>query len=175
MSKEARLEQARRDRQIAIDAVRQKADKEIESLLAEIEAEKKPKLRHGDYGFWRWNRSSHYIIVLNKKDELCYQWEKGLGVKTQLVLDNTEDFVAQGNIFDDLKAMQEDVTASTEDFVINHVDEDLGKQNICMGVAVHKGGFYLRSNGVFHATESELKRIHAFIGRRLATLKRRQK
>ena len=57
MSKESRLKQARKDKQIAIEA----ADKKIESLLAEIEAEKKSGLRCGDYG----NKEGAKFVVIN--------------------------------------------------------------------------------------------------------------
>jgi len=169
MSTEAKLEE--------LKARQEATNKRIAELEQKLAEEKKPKLRHGDYGFWRWNRSSHYIIVLNKKDELCYQWEKGLGVKTQRVLGNAEDFVILGNAFDDIKSMQEDVTA----FAM----EATGHENTCgtvtVGDAINPRGLIFlsieRNDEIksTHLTDEEFEIFTKKCQSKLATLKRRKK
>ena len=117
MSKEARLEQARRDRQIAIDAARQKADKEIESLLAEIEAEKEPVLRHGDKFV---SDGTGYTYIYNSITDraVCLNYEASQVGANECFSGVPYTFLS--NECDDLKAMQEDVT----EFVIGGVDEE---------------------------------------------------
>ena len=105
MSKESRLEQARRDRQIAIDA----ADKEIESLLAEIEAEKEPELRHGDYGISRIGFPG--MVVRERHGGTLRTADSDYIFPNETVEENSfSPELLLGNVFDDLNAMQEDVT-----------------------------------------------------------------
>ena len=158
MSTEAKLEE--------LKARQEATNKRIAELEQKLAEEKKPKLRHGDYGFWRWNRSSHYIIVLNKKDELCYQWEKGLGVKTQRVLDNTEDFVILGNAFDDIKSMQEDVTEFT---FTSESDPLLVEVTDIDGIRLSVKG------AVIYVYRDEISSFVLKLRQMEATLKRRQK
>ena len=172
MSKEARLEQARRDRQIAIDA----ADKEIESLLAEIEAEKKPVLRHGDHD----GHMVYIDVISHLVDNKKYSYYNNFtalsdGLITNL--DGSDMGVIVGNIFDDLKAMQEDV----EEFEM----EATGHENTCGAVAVGdainpRGLIFLsieRNDEIksTHLTDEEFEIFTKKCQSKLATLKRRKK
>lgn len=115
---EAKLEQAHRDRTMQIGTLEQ-MDCEIESLKEQIAEEKKPKLRHGDYGLWDREASlssdNLTFIALEVGDKLHWlskdnsnsTYKKDCG---PVDYKNLDDFVKLGNIFDDLKALQEDVT-----------------------------------------------------------------
>ena len=78
---------------------------EIEKMIAE---ESKPKLRHGDYGTWEgdYGKGKAYLHV-QCDDSLspvsnteCYYGQTSVD----------DAYAIQGNVFDDLKAMQENVT-----------------------------------------------------------------
>ena len=91
----------------------EQVDKDIEALLAnkaeieaEIEAEKKPKLRHGDYGMCV-EAGKDRRIVINHEFKLV---TAGDGCLHDYEDDRYNPNPVLGNIFDDLEAMQEDVT-----------------------------------------------------------------
>ena len=123
----------------------EQVDKDIEALLAnkaeieaEIEAEKKPKLRHGDYGEWYGPNKNSFILDLSEatNNEYYGLWrvEDGdIGTRIGHSEANFSKSTILGNIFDDLRALQEDVTefeidaganqfATKASFFPNHVN-----------------------------------------------------
>jgi len=86
----------------SVQVNRDRLFQEQRNLEAMIEAEKNPKLRHGDYGY---NIHGNSRVRLNGKT----YYEEGE------VAGFMEDKLTkiEGNIFDDLKSMQEDVTEFT--------------------------------------------------------------
>lgn len=87
---------------------RDDTDKRIEELKATLAEEQKLKLRHGDYGFgtnWDCNDADAFVFTHQTSEEKSF-YASGMG---QINTDPDKHPVL-GNIFDDLKAMQEDVT-----------------------------------------------------------------
>ena len=85
--------------------------KMFDRKIAEIEAElaEEPKLRHGDYGY-RQGCTEPIIIMdsVNREERLCFRTKAGgMGEYTSVRHGNC---TLLGNIFDDLKAMEEDLT-----------------------------------------------------------------
>jgi hypothetical protein len=98
MSLQAKKEQCQRD----IEALEQnKAD-----LQRQIEAEGKVELRHGDYGFH--GDGDMWVVLMRKKGLEMFGSNSGSGRDANIPA--FDSYVKAGNIFDDLKAMQEDVT-----------------------------------------------------------------
>ena len=152
--------------------------KRIAELKAELKAEMNPKVKSGDIWLdghpvmylteWRIaNRNNQKGRIVDYQSDIMPNFGADY-YEGQPIIANLQD------IFDDLKAIQEDGKYEDKDFAINHKDGDLGEQRIYMGIA-NDGSMYINSAGApFHATEKELKEIHTFIGRRLATLKRNE-
>jgi len=167
---EAKLEELKEHKQTTDDRIA-----ELEQQIAEA---KKPKLRHGDYGFGgNWATGPNAFIYTDqsrnaeeRESEKAY-YDNRMG---QINVNHAKHPVL-GNIFDDLAAMAEDVTLKTPDLHINHADDNFGSQDIRVGVAKDETTYLCVDDENFHATEEELRDIHLFIGRRLATLKRQQK
>lgn len=96
---EAKLAQAIKDRDTQTDCM----NIEIALIEEQIAEEAKPKLRHGDY----WPINGSYQIVLKRDSDLeLFGDRSGCGMRPGI--SNLE--LRTGNIFDDLKALQEDVT-----------------------------------------------------------------
>jgi len=172
MSKESRLEQARRDRQIAIDA----ADKEIESLLAEIEAEKEPVLRHGDYGISRIGFPG--MVVRERHGGTLRTADSDYIFPNETVEENSfSPELLLGNIFDDLKAMQEDVT----EFEMEATGHEATCGAVTVGDAINPRGLIFlsieRNDEIksTHLTDEEFEIFTKKCQSKLATLKRRKK
>ena len=113
---------------------------EVSRRDAEIAEESKPKLRHGDYGMVRGFQK--LMIRSGGKIESCgSSFMHGEGS----MLDDP-DAVILGNIFDDLKAMREDV----DEFEIE------GRKNHVRSVKVDKG---LNHINIFDPDEDGLSQI----------------
>jgi hypothetical protein len=82
----------------------------IRGLKQQIAEEKKPKLRHGDYGLYVRNGDT-YKFYVDKAGTLQFEVRQaGWSEYANQPLHETAKVIRQGNIFDDLKALQEDVT-----------------------------------------------------------------
>lgn len=83
---------------------------EIAELEKAIAEEQKPKLRHGDYGLSDRQDSSHLVCADNAGALRWTNFTGGYDGKRVTEGDHISHFVHFGNIFDDLTALQEDVT-----------------------------------------------------------------
>ena len=86
---------------------------EVDKIKAQIEAEKKPKLRHGDYGLYTCMGDKYRFYVDQCGTLRFVERQDGWCTNATQPLHESAKVVVLGNIFDDLKAMQEDVTEFT--------------------------------------------------------------
>jgi hypothetical protein len=149
----AKLEVAQSKRRAIFDDIEslrrneEKADKEIAEILADIEAAKKPKLRHGDYGFggnWESSTNENFIYTEQTDGGKAF-YESGMG---QINVIHSKHSVF-GNIFDDLKASQEDVT----EFKVKDIDGDTltvrnPQEDKCKCFLLSRIGIRLDSDGL---------------------------
>ncbi len=149
--------------------------RQAESDLAEAE---EPKLRKGDYGTKSMLR---FVVVAINDRVVTFLWE-GVCDKNQWetewdLSDINDFFVFLGNIFDDLKAMAEDLTEFT-------MDGDAKGQKVVVGQTVQPvDSIYIRTEHTqdegedFLLLHLNLSNFSAFIlnlRRMEATLKRKQ-
>ncbi len=139
---EVKLEQNAADMR-AIEGAAAVIGLEITNLKATLAEEQKPKLRHGDYGYSDRN-NGNFLVLENNDDGLCY-WDKGFGLGAQIdTSDGRKHFVKSGNIFDDLKAMSEELeeftvedSIGTSEFKANisggRIDIYMTHGSCCMG------------------------------------------
>jgi hypothetical protein len=96
----------------SLTANEKKADAEIEALKAKLAEEQKPKLRHGDYGYDKDGDPCLYLCAQSKDrgDGPMRRCSSAWLYEYEITGDNFKIVTVIGNIFDDLKALQEDVT-----------------------------------------------------------------
>ena len=81
---------------------------QLEELKKELAESKKPKLRHGDYGYgsnWREDAIDAFVYTIQSGQGKAF-YASGMGQ----IDTNQSKHPVLGNIFDDLTAMQEEVT-----------------------------------------------------------------
>jgi hypothetical protein len=164
----AKLEANKADLE-AVTANKEKLEKE----LAELEAAKKPK--HGDYGI---DHEGDPTIVLekNESDDLMTAcMVEGGGLQCQGVAE--EEWLPKttyGNLVDDLKALQEDVT----EFEIEEYKDDLLNINPFIVADQEHEGFIeikdLSDNQKVHVAYADLPRLYNGLRAIEATIKRNQ-
>jgi len=139
----------------SVQVNRDRLFQEQRNLEAMIEAEKNPKLRHGDYGY---NIHGNSRVRLNGKT----YYEEGE------VAGFMEDKLTkiEGNIFDDLKSMQEDVTEFT---FTSESDPLLVEVTDIDGIRLSVKG------AVIYVYRDEISSFVLKLRQMEATLKRRQK
>ena len=104
---QVKLEQANTDCD-AMELNRTNVSTEIAELKAKLAEEQKPKLRHGDYGLDC--MGSRSVIAINQGGRLVKSMANGYTDCYNAVCIQNHRYPVLGNIFDDLKAIQEDVT-----------------------------------------------------------------
>lgn len=124
MSTKAKLDQAIADQ----DRVTNEMAAEVERLKAKLAEEQKPKLRHGDYGIdygkeeksvpfpmlaFNPHRGVTPVRIAHKDGSGGFEHDKDSTAITWL-----------GNIFDDLKALQKDVTEGSYFYECEHGSKD---------------------------------------------------
>ena len=139
--KQAKIQQAidgHIEAKAALDVCISEKMARLEKVKREIAEEAKPKLRHGDYGEWFGPNKNSFILDLSEatNNEYYGLWrvEDGdIGTRIGHSEANFSKSTILGNIFDDLKALQEDVTefeidaganqfATKASFFPNHVN-----------------------------------------------------
>jgi hypothetical protein len=97
----------------------------IDNLKAKLAD--KPKLRHGDYGIWKWDAINNDLFVIMEQGTLegspkAFFADGGGQVNANEYFNG----IKLGNIFDDLAAMSEDV----EEAEIDGVDFELNAEGV---------------------------------------------
>ena len=83
---------------------------ELAELAAELAEAKKPKMRHGDYGRSDRQDTTHLVISDSAGALRWSDFTGGYYEKRVEDGDHASHFIRSGNIFDDLAALQEDLT-----------------------------------------------------------------
>ena len=122
----------------AVRANKTKAVAKIKEIEAKLAAEQKPKLRHGDYGVFDDIKFTVTEVTETRASFLwqtCHEWSTSL----RLTCYQIDKLVVLGNIFDDIKALQEDVT---EFETVNRWGDRKIRAKICDGTVEFriKGG-----------------------------------
>ena len=144
MSTKAKLEQARKDKEVAILA----ANKEIARLEEQLEKESRPKLRHGDYGKWLRGEENYFLVDKSGSKEMTYLlWKEStkLGYTMRnswkndykVFVRNTTNI--DGNIFDDLKEMHKPL----KEFDVDCSDFCGGSMNVSFNGDKESSGVHL--------------------------------
>ena len=133
---------------------------EITTISKKIEAEKKPELRHGDYGY---DKDGGFRIMISHDFKL---YTAGDGCLHDANLGCYDLVVVLGNIFDDLKATQEDVTEFT---FTSESDPLLVEATDIDGIRLSVKG------AVIHVYRDEISTLIRKLQQMEATMKRRQK
>jgi hypothetical protein len=190
MSKlQEQLEQAKKDKEIQNQAM----DKEIADLEAKIAKEQKPKLDYNKPVLSLSSDGTVCILVANCDTKsykvLGYDWlrlsdgkfnSKYLWKTKQEAVDcysyNGKPFNAD---FDDLAALQEDVTAN-DDLKLARYDIDNDETEVLhLGLSIKDELFVSLTDGdegdVYHLKGEELAKAKQYIQRAEATLKRKEK
>jgi hypothetical protein len=159
----------------AITANREKLEQE----LAELEAAKKPKLRHGDI----FPVNGTYQVVLKRNNSLeVFGDESGSGVSPTADWPDLKSRV--GNIkdyFDDLKALQEDVTEfeieEYKDDLLEYLDDLLNINPFIVADQEHEGFIEIKDlsdNQKVHVAYADLPRLYNGLRAIEATIKRNE-
>ncbi len=142
--------------------------KAIDKAKSELSALDKPKLRHGDYGT---TGSGYNFLIADNGKELCWVNDSYVALPIKSLPDET--FICLGNIFDDLKAMSEDLTefVSTVRFG-DKIQTFIGSK----GIKIH----FINKNCKYPENDRELNLEEATeyyrnFGQLLATFKRGKK
>ena len=134
----------------------------IERAESRLSALDKPKLRHGDYG-----KSSDFWIYISGKMLWTHEGSEGCWVRKSTAIETR-----LGNVFDDLKAMSEDL----EEFTVGHYQCGAGIKveilsDIHLWVSTEENGSNL---GYTILSIDETAKFHRKLGQLIATAKRKQ-
>ncbi len=164
---EKRLAQAKRDRAMAKDT----ADVEIKSLEQQLAELDKPKLRHGDYGYYKDGGAGRLIVGMDVLD--CRG--KRMGARQFNGLYNIT-----GNVWDDLKRNAEPLEEFTIKANRHHGGDEITVRpwTLCGG-STHDITFRCSTTGPNHPANEyawsleEVEDFHQKLGQLIATAKRR--
>jgi len=126
---------------------------EITTISKKIEAEKKPELRHGDYGY---DKDGGFRIMISHDFKL---YTAGDGCLHDANLGCYDLVVVLGNIFDDLKAMQEDV----DEFEVKQTE--FGDGVISVGTTKDKTNLiHIEASGIIYLTADQIADFRIKLG-----------
>ena len=109
----------------SVQANRSELEADIETLKAKLAEEQKPKDKVGDYGLSRMKRGGFFIAEDRKHGLLWNSSGSSDSTVISEVKETTcvpDNFIHLGNIFDDIAALQEDVT----EFEVPETDDEWG-------------------------------------------------
>lgn len=163
----AKIEQNHEDRDAVVD--KHKA-LYAEQLTLEATLADEPKLRHGDYGIG----DGDHLLINSRKEQCTHDIARDEGGTMAGGVENgthlTRKFTKYGNIFDDLKAMSEDLTELTLK-CDDHSNKELQIYQSCdrsqVCVKMGKGNLLYIKVDDLPSLATDVKRLYA-------TLKRRQ-
>jgi len=148
----------------SIQANKVMLEDEKEELEKQLREAKEPKLRNGDYGI---NESdgSEFVLTLQSSQNKFFYSDGGGEIDA---LKHASDHVIYGNIFDDLKAMQENVEEKAE---FEYQCETWSSHNLSLKMLDQQVS--VRCTGSIHLSLPLLSKFNDKLRQMEATLKRK--